>query len=67
MPLLADSFDRMTSHLQANGINLEEPVLHAGASLTMDPHSETFPGNSEANHRATREYRAPYVVPEIKA
>jgi predicted dehydrogenase len=64
--LLADSFERMTEHLKANGVNVDEPVLYRGMELTMDPATETFPGNSAANERLTREYRKPYVVPEIK-
>jgi predicted dehydrogenase len=64
-PLLADSFDRMASHLRANGVNVDEPLIRHGAHLKMDPASETFPGNAEASPRLTREYRKPYVVPEI--
>jgi len=65
-PLLADSFDRMVAHLTANGVDVEEPVLHHGALLSMDPAIESFPGNEEASQRTTREYRKPYAVPEIK-
>jgi hypothetical protein len=30
----------------------------------MDPRAETFLNNSDANRYLTREYRAPFVVPE---
>lgn len=65
-PLVADSFDRMISHLKANDVNVDEAVLTRGATIAMDPVKETFPGNAEASRRTTREYRAPYIVPEIK-
>jgi hypothetical protein len=31
----------------------------------MDPKAETFEGNTAANKLLTREYRKPFVVPEI--
>jgi hypothetical protein len=30
----------------------------------MDPKTEKFKGNAEADKLLTRDYRAPYVVPE---
>jgi predicted dehydrogenase len=33
-------------------------------TLKFDPATWSFPGDAEANAMATREYRAPYVVPE---
>ena len=35
-----------------------------GRTLNFDPATETFPGDDEANALLTREYRAPYVLPE---
>ena len=35
-----------------------------GAVLKMDPKSERFIDNPEANQMLTREYRQPFVVPE---
>lgn len=35
-----------------------------GRELRFDPATETFPGDEEANRLVTREYRAPYIVPE---
>ncbi|MBX3442898.1 MAG: Gfo/Idh/MocA family oxidoreductase [Planctomyces sp.] len=66
MPLLAESFDRMVAHLRANDVPVDEPVLTQGAALSMDPASETFPGNAEASSRTTRQYRAPFIVPTIE-
>jgi predicted dehydrogenase len=35
-----------------------------GRELTFDPARRQFPGDAEANRLLTREYRAPYVVPQ---
>lgn len=37
-----------------------------GRTVNFDPAKETFPGDAEACAMLTRDYRAPYVVPEIK-
>lgn len=36
-----------------------------GRTVNFDPAKETFPGDAEANAMLSREYRKPYVVPEI--
>jgi hypothetical protein len=38
--------------------------LKLGAALNMDPKSERFSENNEANQMLTRDYRKPFVVPE---
>ncbi|PCJ66621.1 MAG: oxidoreductase [Candidatus Hydrogenedentota bacterium] len=38
-----------------------------GRSLDFDPKTERFKNDAEANGMITRDYRAPFVVPEIKA
>ena len=35
-----------------------------GRKLVFDPATETFPGDAEANRYLTRQYRAPYVLPD---
>jgi hypothetical protein len=35
-----------------------------GCQLNFDPVAERFIGNQDANNMLTREYRAPYVMPE---
>lgn len=60
--LLADSFERMSDHLQRNEIDSD---LTCGPWLTMNPATERFVDNDAANARLTREYRQPFVVEEI--
>ena len=62
---LTESFGRMTEHLSQNKVDPAQEPLTLGMSLTMDPATERFTGNDAANTMLTREYRAPFVVPEI--
>jgi predicted dehydrogenase len=59
-----DSLDRMIEHLAVNGVDVAKDQLSLGEYLKMDPKKETFTGNAEASKLLTREYRAPFVVPE---
>ncbi len=60
-----DSFERMKEHLAKNGVDIEKDHLTMGEFLTMDPKSEKFTGNADADKLLTREYRKPYVVPDV--
>ena len=51
--------------LQANGIDLNATPLTLGPVLNFDPKTEKAVGNDAAAKLLTREYRAPFVVPEI--
>ena len=51
-------------HLQTNLVDLTKNKATLGEFLTMDPATETFPQNPEANKLLKREYRAPYTIPE---
>ena len=66
-PLLGESFERLTAHLQANEIDLARTPLTLGARLTFDPRREQFTGEGgdSANAFLTRTYRPPFVVPEL--
>jgi hypothetical protein len=65
--LLANSFDRMASHLRANEVDIDgEAVLILGASLELDTASEMFVGNEAANELRTRKQRAPFIVPDLE-
>ena len=59
-----DSLERMSSHLAANEVDVNVDKLTLGAFLKMDPKTERFIGNPEADKLLTRNYRAPFVVPE---
>jgi predicted dehydrogenase len=63
--LLADSFNRMVEHLAANGVPVDQPIMTRGEHLSMDGKAEKFLGNDKASQMLSREYRKPYVVPEI--
>jgi hypothetical protein len=60
------AYERFQTHLAANGIDLEKTPATLGPLLTMDSNTERFTGEfaAEANKLVTREYRAPFVVPE---
>jgi predicted dehydrogenase len=61
---LANAFGRMQEHFAANNVNLEKTPATLGVPLKMDPKSERFLGNAEANRLLTRDYRKPFVVPD---
>lgn len=66
-PELADAFERFREHLAANGVKLDATPAVLGPWVTYDAKQERFVGDfaKEANALARREYRAPFVVPEI--
>jgi hypothetical protein len=45
-------------------VDLNATRATLGVFLEMDPKRERFRGNEKANTFLTREYRAPFVVPE---
>ena len=53
---------RMEEHLAANKVDLKKTPTKLGVALTMDPQTEKFLDNPEANKLLTRDYRKPYVV-----
>jgi len=61
---LAEMLGRMEEHLGANNVDLHKSPATLGKLLNMDPKTERFLDNPEANKLLTREYRAPFVVPE---
>ena len=60
---LAETLGRMEEHLKANNVNLKTTPATLGMVLKMDPKTERFIDNPEADKLLTREYRAPFVVP----
>ena len=61
---LAESLGRMEEHLGANKVDLQKTPLMLGEVLNINPKTERFTNNPEANQLLTREYRKPFVVPE---
>jgi predicted dehydrogenase len=59
-----ETFERTRQHLADNEVDLAVTKLTMGAWLTIDPKAERFTNNEAANKMLTRDYRAPYVVPE---
>jgi predicted dehydrogenase len=60
-----DSFERLATHMDANGVDLKVDQLTLGEFLKMNPETEKFIDNPAADKLLTRDYRKPYVVPEI--
>lgn len=53
-----------SAHLSSALAHLGNISFRLGRVLEFDPATETFKGDYEANKMLTREYRAPFVVPE---
>ena len=63
-----EAVDRMIDHLAVkNQVDLKKTPFTQGPVLKMDPAKETFPGNAAANKLLTREYRKPFVVPDLSS
>ncbi|MBM83671.1 MAG: dehydrogenase [Planctomycetaceae bacterium] len=64
-----ETFDRTVQHLVDNGVDLGKTPLRFGAPVKIDGKAEAATGEmaKAANAMFTREYRAPFVVPEEKA
>jgi predicted dehydrogenase len=58
----AEAFGRMLEHLKANQVDLNTAKIALGPVLSMDPKTERFTNNNDANKMLTREYRKPYVI-----
>jgi predicted dehydrogenase len=61
---VSETFERMTDHLaRGNGVALDGLTYNVGRTLTMNPETETFVNDPEADRLLTREYRKGFVVP----
>jgi predicted dehydrogenase len=60
------SLERIRDNSKAVGVPIDKTVYTIGPVLTFDPASEKFTGEraEEANKLLTRNYRAPFIVPE---
>ena len=59
----AETFERMEEHLKDNKVALDETKYRVGRKLKLDPKTETFVGDKEADALLTREYRKGFEVP----
>jgi predicted dehydrogenase len=59
-----EAFSRTRKHLADAGVDLNKTQLRVGRTLTIDPKTEKFVNDAEADKLLTREYRKPFVVPE---
>jgi predicted dehydrogenase len=59
-----ETLARAVEHLQSNGVPLDDTNLTVGATLEIDPATEAVRNNDAANRLLTRQYRAPFVVPD---
>ena len=59
------TYERMLDHLRANQVDLNGTPLTLGVALKMDSQTEKFLDNEDANALLTRNYRPPFVVPQI--
>ena len=65
--LAADAFERCYEHLKQNGVDLETSQATSGPLLNIDVERQEFVGEfaAEANALSRRQYRKPFVVPEL--
>ncbi len=59
-----ETFERTRKHLADNDVDLKATPLTLGATLRIDPGKESFLDDQRADALLTREYRAPFVVPD---
>jgi len=64
---LSDAFERCREYLRQNGVDLDGTKAVVGPWVTFDSRRERFVGEfaDRANELSRREYREPFVVPEI--
>ena len=54
----------MAEHLAKNDVDITQDKITLGVPLKMNGKTEKFLGNEKANAMLSRNYRAPYIVPE---
>jgi hypothetical protein len=64
---MADAFERCREYLRGNGVDLGATPATVGPWVTLDPKHGRFVGDfaDAANQLSRREYRKPFVVPEL--
>ncbi|MEQ8785681.1 MAG: Gfo/Idh/MocA family oxidoreductase [Pirellulaceae bacterium] len=68
-PLASDAFERCAEHLKLNAVDLEATPATAGPWLELDVEKQQFTGDfaDEANALSHRQYRKPFIVPDLSA
>jgi hypothetical protein len=63
-PLAKDAFDRMATHLEANGVDLAKTPMSVGKSLSLDAANERFTGSDAeaANALLKGSYRKGFEI-----
>jgi predicted dehydrogenase len=66
---LADAFERCREYLRGNGVDLDATPATVGPWVTLDAKEGRFVGDfaDAANALSRREYRKPFVVPDLTA
>ncbi len=66
---MADAFGRCQDYLRENGVNLDATAATLGPWVSFDTDKGRFVGDfaAEANALSRREYRAPFIVPDLTA
>ena len=64
-PLELEALERFSGHLAANEVDLSADEPRFGPRLELDPETERCTNMDEANWLMTRQYREPYVVPDV--
>jgi hypothetical protein len=66
---MTDAFDRCRTYLRENGVDLDASFATLGPWVTLDAQRGRFVGEfaDAANELSRREYRKPFVVPELTA
>ena len=64
---LSGAFERYREHLRANDVDLATSESTMGPWVTLDPKQERFVGEfaDQANQLLRKEYRKPFVVPQL--
>lgn len=61
---VVEAFDVLKNNLQAVDIDLSQQVYQLGRTLQLDPSTEKFFDDEEANLLLTRQYRKSFLVPD---
>jgi predicted dehydrogenase len=61
---MAETYKRYQQHLEDNMLKLDELTQQVGPKLAFNAEAENFGSNAKANELLTRDYRAPFIVPE---